>query len=172
MMRSSLVHIGALIGHQENIRLLVEKRRLEIRVLGLLRARLTPAMQPHCLELGLQEGVLTLFFDSPAWATRARFLSSEILDWIGDQSERERRQADLGGSEIEAIRGITEIQIRIRPDGSETLKTPTPRGGIGLSAAAAEHLLAAADSMRYPELADTFRRLAARHVEHARSDEG
>lgn len=106
-----------------------------------IRALLPGRLGAHCLDLKIADGRLTLFLDSTAWLTRARFLSGEIL-------------TSLKSYHVDAV----GFQIRLpEPEspGQETVHR-RPR----LSETAARHLLEAADHQRDPRLSEALRRLA------------
>jgi hypothetical protein len=106
-----------------------------------IRALLPGKLAAHCLDLKIADGRLTLFLDSTAWLTRARFLSGEIL-------------TSLKSYHVDAV----GFQIRLperESSGPETMSR-RPR----LSETAARHLLEAAEHQRDPRLCEALRRLA------------
>ncbi len=145
-MHTHFVPIRELLRRQDRFRDILGRRQRECDLLASLRAQLPDSMREHCLDLGLDQDKLTLFLDSPAWATRVRFLIGEIAGPLSD-------------------RGITEIRVRVRPERS---KTPAMPDGTstkqGLTMGAAAHLIEAAEHAPDAELASAFRRLATRYV--------
>ena len=106
-----------------------------------LRAQLPDALGAHCLDLTLSNGRLTLFFDSTAWLTRARFLVGEIL-------------TSLKSYHVNAV-GF-QIKLPERPAAATAL----PLRRVQLSETAAQHLLDAAAHQSDPRLSAALRRLA------------
>jgi hypothetical protein len=106
-----------------------------------IRALLPGKLGMHCLDLKIADGRLTLFLDSTAWLTRARFLSGEIL-------------TSLKSYHVDAV-GF-QIRLPERESSDPEMKSRRPR----LSETAARHLLEAAEHQRDPRLSEAFRRLA------------
>ncbi len=134
-----LHHIGDYLNRLGPMRERLAREREAQRLAETIRAQLPPQIQGHCVEARLMDGRLTLFLDSTAWLTRARFLAQEILNAFTSYH-------------VKAI----EFQVKLPP--------PPPSAQVRprLSAAAAEHLLAAAEQQRDPQLRQTLRRLASR----------
>ncbi len=72
-------HIGDLLQNSQATCRLLERRQHEEELLIWIRARLPEPMRAHCLDVGISGERLTLYFDSPAWTTRARFLAMDLL---------------------------------------------------------------------------------------------
>lgn len=106
-----------------------------------IRALLPGKLGAHCLDLKIADGRLTLFLDSTAWLTRARFLSGEIL-------------TSLKSYHVDAV-GF-QIRLPERESSSQEMKNRRPR----LSETAARHLLEAAEHQSDPRLSEALRRLA------------
>jgi hypothetical protein len=149
--RPGLAHIRALLHTNRLIRKHLEQRDRDLALLGRVLDELPDPLRSHCCDVTLAEGVLTLYMDSPAWATRARFLA--------DGLPRSLRREDI-------VKVATRIRIADVPDHASH-----PRGDAfghpvsrKLSASVAAHLLSAADAMTDPQLGDAVRRFAKRHL--------
>ncbi|RMG36147.1 MAG: DUF721 domain-containing protein [Gammaproteobacteria bacterium] len=81
-----------------------ERQALLSQVCELLPSEVTP----HCLDAGLHKGTLRLLCDSPAWASRVRFLTPQLLGRL-----REHRP------------GLANIEVRVAHQGG----TGPARGG-------------------------------------------
>lgn len=146
-----LAHVRAHIESIPLIRGQLAQQGHDLALHSLILARLPEPLRAHCCAVKLTDGVLTLFLDSPAWTTRARFLVDRISDALA--------RAD-----------INEIRTRVRLRGEPSkagLVTSDPRGTgrPGLSRDTVDHLLTAADAMPDEELAKIFRRFARHHAE-------
>lgn len=154
MNRSGLAHIQAFLQANRLIRSQAERRHLALAALGAIRRQLPEPLGDHCSDASLSGGTLTLFVDSPAWATRIRFLKDDLARSIASQD-------------------IVKVLVQVRATGGTRVGRgpldPPRRSGsrgaaAGLTAKTAEHLLAAAEEMPDPALADTLRRLARRRA--------
>jgi hypothetical protein len=155
MLRPGLAHIRELLQSNRLIRGHLEQRDRELALFGMALGRLPDALRRHCRDAMFSEGVLTLFVDSPAWATRARFVIDELTRSLRSE-------------------GVVKVVTQVRVESSE-VSVPKPnsraKGGPGknrnidgrLSNRAVAHILEAAEAMSDPMLADVFRRLADRH---------
>lgn len=155
MLRPGLAHIRELLQSNRLIRGHLEQRDRELALFGMALGRLPDALRRHCRDATFAEGVLTLFVDSPAWATRARFVIDELTRSLRSEG---------------VVKVVT--QVRVESDG---VSVPKPndraKGGPGenrniggrLSNRAIAHILGAAEAMSDPMLADVFRRFADRH---------
>ncbi len=151
-MQARLSHIRELLGNNGAARSLLERRQREIELLTQVRARLPKSMRSHCLGIGVTENRLTVFLDSPAWMTRARFLIEEIADSLKEQR-------------IDEVR----LQIRLTDDAASACQAATP--ARRLTIASARHLLEAADNTPDPELSRALKNFASRHLPNARTEE-
>nr|WP_274600194.1 DciA family protein [Thiocystis violacea] len=126
---------------------LLEQDPTEEDIAGRVRAALPQTLRPHCLEATRSGSTATVFLDSSAWLTRARFLSDRILAALREH-------------------GIDEIRYRIRPPmiGS-TPESADARVTRRLSDAVVAHLYEAAGHQTDDGLSEAFRRLAQRHAE-------
>lgn len=156
MLRPGLAHVRELLQSNRLIRRHLEHRDRELALLGMVLSRLPDPLRAHCRDAVLADGVLTLFLDSPAWVTRARFLIEDLTRAL----ERE------GVAKV-----ITQVRVRAQGDGVDTLGAK-PRGAVEgqrsggnrLTDRALAHLFGAADGMSDPLLAEIFRRFAKNHI--------
>jgi hypothetical protein len=163
MLRPGLAHIREVLESNRLIRRHLEQRDRELALFGMVSDRLPDALRRHCRDATLADGVLTLYVDSPAWSTRARFAMDELA--------RSLRKEGV-------VKVVT--QVRLEPVGAAM---PKPMGqsqeegaangevGAKLSSHAITHILSAADGLSDPVLADLLRRLAERHSGNGRGEE-
>lgn len=137
-------HIAILLEHHRAWRHRLIQTRIEQARDDRLRAALPQPLRSHCSEARLEDGQLTLWVDSPAWATRARFLQPQLPP-AGEES-------------------IARLRIRVRPP-SVMARLETGIARRRLSATAGAHLRAAAGGFEDLRLAAALRRLAL-HAEH------
>lgn len=140
-MRLRFRHIRDHLSHHGFARERLEQDRREQTLVAEIRALLPGKLGAHCLDLKIADGRLTLFLDSTAWLTRARFLAGEIL-------------TSLKSYHVDAI----GFQIRL-PEHESSVREAASRR-VRLSETAARHLLEAADHQRDPDLSEALRRLA------------
>ncbi|MFB1485572.1 MULTISPECIES: DciA family protein [unclassified Thiocapsa] len=164
MLHPGLAHVRELLQSNRLIRKHLEHRDRELALLGMVLSRLPDPLRAHCRDAVLADGVLTLFFDSPAWVTRARFLIEDLS-----------RSLERDG----VVKVATQVRIRTERDTktgqpAEPAQGPAvpPSGGSRLSRRAIAHLLAAADGMPDPTLAEVFRRFANHHNPAAKTAAG
>jgi hypothetical protein len=164
MVRPGLAHVRVLLQSNRLIRRHLEHRDRELALLGMVLGRVPDPLRLHCRDAALTDNVLTLFLDSPAWATRARFLIEDLTQSL----ERE---------------GVAKVvvQVRVRADhGEMAVREAKPRGtlegqpsgGGRLNDQALAHLRGAADGMSDPVLAEVFRRFANNHTPAAMTAAG
>jgi hypothetical protein len=164
MFHPGLAHIRELLQSNRLICKHMEHRDRELALLGMVLSRLPHPLRSHCRDVTLDEGIITLFLDSPAWVTRARFLIEDLT------------------RSLESA-GIVKIatQVRIRAEGDTAAghradplgESVAPTSGINrLSDRAIAHLLGAAHVMPDPTLAEIFRRFANHHAPAARAAVG
>ena len=149
-MRLRFRHIRDHLSHHGLARERLAQEQREQTLVSEIRARLPGKLGRHCLDLRIANGRLTLFLDSTAWLTRARFLSGEIL-------------TSLKSYHVDAV----GFQIRL-PE-SEACAREAASRRAQLSETAARHLLEAAQHQRDPRLSEALRRLA-RHGARATSE--
>jgi hypothetical protein len=155
MLRPGLAHVRELLQSNRLIRRHLEHRDRELALLGMVLSRLPDPLRAHCRDAVLADGVLTLFLDSPAWVTRARFQIDDLTRAL----ERE------GVAKV-----ITQVRVRAQGDGVDARGAKLrgavegqPSGGR-LTDRTLTHLLGAADGMSDPVLAEIFRRFAKNHT--------
>lgn len=147
-MRTPLSHVRDLLRNHHAFHGLLEQRQQERDLLSIVRAQLPESMREHCLDVGISGSRLTLYVDSPAWATRARFLTTELL------------------AAVQRSQPLDEVRIQMRVGGSDAPVTERPAVPQRmLSAATVAHLLDTAEHMKDPDLQRTFRRMAQRHLQ-------
>ena len=122
---------------QSLMRQLQQQRRL----LALVRKCLPPAMARHCADARPNGSVLTLFAESPVWASKLRFSAPKLLGEI-------RRAAP----------GVASISVRIFPQQGSAAKTQRLRPR--LSPTAATSIDGSVGAIRDPDLRNALLRLA------------
>lgn len=140
--RPHAAHVRDLLTGSPAVARAMEAQRREDALLARVRDLLAPGARPHCLQATLKGGALTVIVDAAAWATRLRYLAPELVRGLS------------------AV-GVTAAKIRARPADKEPIRQTAQRVPR-LSAAAVDHLTAAAEDMSDPGMAAVFRRLAAR----------
>ncbi|MGQ9830809.1 MAG: DciA family protein [Thermochromatium sp.] len=140
-MRLRFRHIRDYLGHHGSARERSEQDRHTQTLVAEIRALLPETLGAHCLDLKLADGRLTLFLDSTAWLTRARFLADEILTSLKSYH-------------------VNVIGFQVRLPEHESFRQQATSRRARLSEAAVRHLLEAADRQRDPRLREAFRRLA------------
>lgn len=102
--------------------------------------------QGHAVVVGCDAGILSVLVDSPAWATRLRFIEAQIV--------RHFRVADPP---------CGRLKILVRPHFSAPRETPRPVPREPIGEASAHALLHLAATVDDPQFAQALRRLA-RHA--------
>lgn len=146
-MRIGRAHIIELLRSHGPIAKEIDRRQVQDGLLGEVRAQLPVTERPHCLQATRHEEVLSLTLDSAAWATRIRYRIPDLLNAFGPT-------------------GVTCIRVRIQPPGQSAgarLVLARSAHRARLSAEVVGHLLAAADQIDDPGIAQVWRRLARRH---------
>lgn len=156
MLRPGLAHVRELLQSNRLIRPHLEHRDRELALLGIVLGRLPAPLRNHCRDATLADGVLALYFDSPAWVTRARFLIEDLTQSLGREG---------------VVKVVTRVRIRAEGDGPRSPQVGLRRecenqrsGGSRLTGRAIAHLLGAAEGMSDPVLAEVFRRFAKNHA--------
>ena len=111
-----------------------------------VHALLPKSIAPHCLAAVRSENNLTLFVDSPAWSSRLRYLSAELLKCLNSHSPP-----------------IDKIKIRIIPPAGDPATNKPKRHPKTLPKKEAEHLRSVAAFIDDPKLSAALYRLA-QHV--------
>lgn len=157
-----LSHVRALMQANPLVKKHLYKHDMQLALYGWVLERLPPTVRGHCCETSLLDGQLTIFFDSAAWATRARFHLEELA-----------RLLRQGGP----VTGVTKVRAKVKlrdpaggvPSATDNgnAHTTTLRASPGarlLGVRAAEHLIEAAAGSADAAIAAAFRRLASRHL--------
>lgn len=100
---------------------------------------------------GVSAETLTLVAESPAWSSRARYLTPQILDHLRNRLENPR---------------LARVRFVTRP--TESSAAPPVRPPPRLSRRSAKHLESVAQSSDNRALADALRRLARSASRHDR----
>lgn len=100
------------------------------------------SMHEHCRVGILKEKVLVIIAQSPAWATRLRYLTPQIIQHLKKSKHF----------------GISKIQVKIRPQHQERSQ-PTRKANV-LSKENADLLRKTANGIQDTELAQAFIRLS------------
>ncbi|WP_373510297.1 DciA family protein [Thiocapsa sp.] len=164
MLRPGLAHVRELLQSNRLIRRHLEHRDRELALFGIALGRLPDPLRLHCRDATLGDGVLTLYFDSPAWVTRARFLIEDLTRSLG-------REGVVKVVTRVRIRAEVEVPASLQVGPGSELQTP-PSGGSRLTARTIAHLLGAAQGMSDPVLAEVFRRFAKNHTPAALTTAG
>lgn len=142
-------NVNKLIKHHSALSGLVRSITEHQQLLDYIRALLPKSMAPHCLAAIRNDNNLTLFADSPAWSSRLRYLTAELLRTLSNNEPR-----------------IDRIKIRVIPAISRPETNRTKRHPNALPKEEAEHIKSAADFIDDPELGAALRRLAQHVKEH------
>ena len=98
----------------------------------------------HCQVGNIRDGVLIIYIDSTAWATRLRYQTPALL-----QQLQQRK----------GLEGLHQIELRVLPaEKKELIEQPAK-----LSQEASSCLSACAESLEDENLSNALRRLAAHH---------
>lgn len=127
----------------QRLQSLTETARRHAQVSDLVRAALPREVAGHCLGAVVAADEVTLYVDSPAWATRLRFLAPNLLQ-------------QLAATGIHA----RHCRIRVQPPGDRVEAVPVPPRLPQASAAASDAVGSAAASTESSDLAAALRRLA------------
>jgi len=119
------------------------------RIASILEEYLPSPLLAHCLPGNIKDDTLTIYIDSPVWATKIRYLSPQLLAHL--------RKAPQ-------TKGIQRIQAVVNPAIFQQI-TPASPAVVHrpLSSKSADLLLHAAASTDSPSLSRALRRLA-RHA--------
>ncbi len=110
----------------------------------LLGSLLDDDCKVHCQVGNVRDGVLILYVDSTAWASRLRYQSPALLKQL-----QQRR----------GLAAIQQIEIKVSPKQEKTTKVQS----VKLSREASSCIQACADSMEESGLREALQRLAAHH---------
>lgn len=109
-----------------------------------LKTLLETSESLHCQVGNLRDGVLILYCDSTAWATRLRYQVPQLLARMREKSE---------------WRGVQRIEVRVSPASEKPPEKQTVKIGSG----AQRSLLGCAESVTDEALGSALRRLAAHY---------
>lgn len=140
--RTRAAHVRDLLTINPTLARCLEQQRREDGLLAQIRALLAPPARSHCINASITEGRLSLTADTVAWATRLRYMATDLAQGL-------------------AKSGVTEVRVRARPQSRGT-QVRTTRHVARLSPAAADHLVMAADHIGDAGIAAALRRLATR----------
>ncbi len=102
--------IGQFLQRRATQRLWARAREMD-RLLTAVRRALPEPLGQHCVGALRQDRHLTLFADSPLWATRLRYAGPSLLEGLGAPA-----------------RGLREVRVRVAlPQGGVPRITPGPR---------------------------------------------
>jgi hypothetical protein len=138
------LQVKKLLGGSQYSRLVSQARAL-LGLDGLVQELLPDALKTHCRVLSVRDETLVLAADSPVWAARLKFHSSQLVKQLNRQQTVKLRT----------------VRIRVRPPEKqlETERRNTPLK-LGINSATA--LRQAADSVSDPDLKSALLRLANR----------
>ncbi|HHM05392.1 MAG TPA: DUF721 domain-containing protein [Gammaproteobacteria bacterium] len=125
--------------------LICHARRLD-RITKLLAALLPQPLAGHCRAGNVVGTSLVIVSDSPVWAARLRFLTTELLTRLNEERD---------------LPPLTRLRIKVVPPLQEPGLSPRPR--LGLSPKAGAVINDAADCINNPKLSSALRRLS-RHA--------
>ncbi len=136
-------NINKLIKRNSTLTNLAQSITEHQQLLDFVRALLPKSIAPHCLSAVRSESNLTLFVDSPAWSSRLRYLTPELLRSLNNHSPR-----------------INHIKIRIIPTTNSGKIDKPKRHPTPPSIEEAEQIKKTAEFIEDPELSAALRRLA------------
>ena len=138
------LQVKKLLGGSQYSRLVSQARAL-LGLDGLIQELLPDALKTHCRVLSVRDQTLVLAADSPVWAARLKFHSSQLVKQLNRQQTVKLRT----------------VRIRVRPPEKQlvTERRNTPLK-LGINSATA--LRQAADSVSDPDLKSALLRLANR----------
>lgn len=138
------LQVKKLLGGSQYSRLVSQARAL-LELDGLIQELLPDVLKTHCRVLSVRDETLVLAADSPVWAARLKFHSSQLVKQLNRQQTVKLRT----------------VRIRVRPPEKQlvTERRNTPLK-LGINSATA--LRQAADSVSDPDLKSALLRLANR----------
>jgi hypothetical protein len=132
-----------LLGASERTAALMRVIEDNRKLLRLVRKRLPPPLDAHCLHAALEDGTLTLVTDSSVWGSRLRFFAPE-----------------LSGSLSPAVGPIESTRIRVQPESGPHGEPVRAGSGLRMSQETARLLREAAAAYGDSDLGRALRRLA------------
>lgn len=135
-------NLGSLLRRNPRLAHYYAQAKVLRRLQKTLQTILPPQLREHCQVAALEQGVLTLHTDSPAWAARLRFMTADLLQIV---------QRDSAAGAIKTIR------VKARPPEAN----PQPaKPGPAMSSQTAGFLRDIADSLEDEELRASLLRLS------------
>lgn len=134
-------NVKKLLRRNSTLSSLAQKIAEQKQLLEFVQALLPKSIAPHCLAAVRNESGLTVFVDSPAWSSRLRYLTAELLRSLNNHTPR-----------------IEKIKIRVIPPSvvlDKPKRHPTPP-----SIEEVQQIANTADFVDDPELSAALRRLA------------
>jgi len=138
------LQVKKLLGGSQYSRLVSQARAL-LGLDGLIQELLPDALKTHCRVLSVRDETLVLAADSPVWAARLKFHSSQLVKQLNRQQTVKLRT----------------VRIRVRPP-EKQLVTERRNTLLKLGINSATALRQAADSVSDPDLKSALLRLANR----------
>ena len=124
----------------------LQRGRFLLKLDHLLRSILDHESSLHCRVGNVRDGLLILYTDSAAWATRLRYQTPALLQQL---------QTHKG------LQGLQKIELRVLPEEKKLEKNQR----VEMSSAAASCLSACADTVAGEDLRKALQRLASHHAE-------
>ena len=138
------LQVKKLLGGSQYSRL-VSQARVLLGLDGLIQELLPDALKTHCRVLSVRDQTLVLAADSPVWAARLKFHSSQLVKQLNRQQTVKLRT----------------VRIRVRPP-EKRVATERRNAPLKLGISSATALHQAADSVSDPDLKSALLRLANR----------
>ena len=138
------LQVKKLLGGSQYSRL-VSQARVLLGLDGLIQELLPDALKTHCRVLSVRDQTLVLAADSPVWAARLKFHSSQLVKQLNRQQTVKLRT----------------VRIRVRPP-EKRVATERRNAPLKLGISSATALRQAADSVSDPDLKSALLRLANR----------
>jgi len=135
-------HLGSLLRRNPRLQQLHEQARKLQQLQGMLERQLPPTLRGHCRVAALEQGVLTLHVDSPAWAAKLRFLTADIMKLFHDSNTSV---------------SVSTIRIKARPP---EVKPRERKPDTRISPRTARFLRDVAETIEDPQLRASLRRLS------------
>ena len=138
------LQVKKLLGGSQYSRLVSQARAL-LGLDGLIQELLPDALKTHCRVLSVRDQTLVLAADSPVWAARLKFHSSQLVKQLNRQQTVKLRT----------------VRIRVRPP-EKRVATERRNAPLKLGISSSTALRQAADSVSDPDLKSALLRLANR----------
>lgn len=138
------LQVKKLLGGSQYSRL-VSRARALVGLNALVQELLPETLKAHCRVLSVRDETLVLAADSPVWAARLKFHSSQLVKQLNRQQTVKLRT----------------VRIRVRPP-EKLVATERRSKPLKLGSNSATALRQAADSVSDPDLKSALQRLANR----------